>query len=467
MCAAAAPLPPASAAKPAAPNVSIPASYAMSVLASLLFGLAIVPRNGAFDSGALALCIGGLLVLSVLFVKQLLGRTTFIEGSAIFVLLRLIWVALFCMAWAAANDVWLLVSVGVPWVSGRAVQAFLLLMLCTYLPALLIPRLREGAIWRHVRFGLFACAVLLGGWFVLQASPHPTIDVWELQQEGARLLSAGHNPYPAVAVHDTGIRAEAFVPYAYPPMQLYATLPAFVVGGDVRYAMVVAVVLTGLALRALASRKSGIPSLAQDAPALLLWLSPKLFLILEQAWVDPVGLALLCGAVYAYVARRLVMAAILFGLAFGAKQTMFWLIPLAALLPAFSRRQWFVALGTTAASVLPFVIWDWHALYNATVTFVVDMPARLDALTLLNWYYYYTGWTAPTWLGVILAAAVVALAIWRLPKSVCSFSVAVSLTYAVLFTFSKIAFANYYFLVSGLAALAAATAFHVHTATEE
>jgi hypothetical protein len=158
----------------------------------------------------------------------------------------------------------------------------------------------------------------------------------------------------------------------------------------------------------------------------------------------------------AYRGGRCTAAAILFGLAFAAKQPMVWLIPLLALLPGFTRRHWMVALGTLTASVLPFILWDWQALYDANVRFLVQQPPRPEALTLLNWFYLQSGLLPPTAIGPIMAATAAAVAVWRMPRSVTSLTLTATVVLALLFAFSKIAYANYYFLVAGLAALTAA-----------
>lgn len=434
--------------------IPIPLAYGMAILASLVFGVAIVPGNGQYQIVAVGLVVAGLLLLGLMLVKQ--WRMMPVAGRDVTSLLGLMWMALFVMAWAVRHDDSPLASAHIPWTTGRIAQSSMLVLLVSYLPALFMPGLKEKPQWRHVRFALLAVCVLVGGWIVVHVSPQPAIDVWHLQQDGARLLSIGENPYPVVAVEDTGSKPAGAVPYAYPPLQLYATLPAFLLGGDVRYTMVLAVVVAGCAIRGIALRARRMPALAQDAPALALWLSPKLFLILEQAWVDVVGLALVCCAVWAYRGGRRTAAAILFGLAFAAKQPMVWLIPLLALLPGSTRRRWMLALGTMAASVLPFILWDWQALYDANVRFLVQQPPRPEALTLLNWFYLQTGLLPPTAIGPFLAAAAAAVAVWRMPRSVTSFALAATVVLAVLFAFSKIAYANYYFLVAGLAALTAA-----------
>lgn len=437
---------------------ALPASYLLGLLACVLFGLAIVPGNGEFQALAIVLVVCAVFVVALLFNQQRPGHNASMTDQATPTLLLLVWAALFSMGWGALNDEGLLVSLVTPWSSGRLAQAMLLVLLCAYLPALLIARLQERAAWCDVRFGLMAGGVLLAGLMVVRASPHPAIDVWHLQQAGAQLLADGRNPYPAVAVLDTGGQLGGLVPYAYPPVQLYATLPSYVLGGDVRYAMVVAVVLTGVALRSIAHRAGAPSGLAQDAPALFVWLTPKLFFLVEQAWVDPVALAFICLAVSTLLARRPVLAAILFGLALGSKQTMFWLVPLLGLLPGFRPRLQVLALGVAAATVAPFVVLDWHAFYRANIEFVFGLPARPTALTLLNWYHLVLGGEVSPWPGFLAAAALVVIARWRLSRSLGAFAASAALTYALFFALNKIAFANYYFFVLGLSALSAAAA---------
>jgi hypothetical protein len=137
---------------------------------------------------------------------------------------------------------------------------------------------------------------------------------------------------------------------------------------------------------------------------------------------------------------------------------MLWLIPLLCLLPGFTRRHWFLALGTTVATVLPFAVWNAQALYDATVRFALDQYPPPEALTLLNWVRFRTGDLPPTSLGPLLGAAAAAVAAWKMPRAVGSFTLAATAVLAILFAFNKLAYANYYFLLAGLAALTAATA---------
>lgn len=67
----------------------------------------------------------------------------------------------------------------------------------------------------------------------------------------------------------------------------------------------------------------------------------------------------------------------------------------------------------------------------------------------------------PGGLGFVLAASVAGASMWWMKPSVSRLTVSLAATYTVFFAFNKWAFANYYFLMAGLSALAAASACHV------
>jgi hypothetical protein len=374
----------------------------------------------------------------------------------------LVFSALFATSFWQWNDPWPILYPQGPWALGRIAQVSWLCLVLTYLP-FVVARIREHTWLRHGRFVLFGAALLLGGYDTIRTSPRPGIDVWTVQQEGAAHFLAGRNPYREVAVRDTGPRTAADVPYVYPPTQLYLTAPAWKLGDDVRWTMLLAVLVTGFALRQITRRAPlSLPAILEDAPALFVWLSPKLFFILEQAWVDPVQLMLVSLTTWAHVARRPVLTAVALGVVVSAKQTMFWMIPLAGFLLWFTPRQWLIAAAVALASVLPFVVWDFPALRHANLGFLSSLPPRADGLTLVNWASRKFQVVLPgTGLAFLLALLVVGLSIWRRRESTTArFAVAALATYCAFFAFNKWAFANYYFLLMGLAALAAACSGH-------
>jgi hypothetical protein len=286
--------------------------------------------------------------------------------------------------------------------------------------------------------------------------------VWTVQQLGAEDLKARYNPYDGVAVRDTGPRVGDDVPYVYPPLQLYVTLPAYVLAGDVRYTMLAAILLAGFGIRHITRRsRAELPSIAEDAPALFLWLMPKLFFIVEQGWVDPVQVMLVVFTLAAHLGNRRWLAAFLLGFVFASKQTMFWAVGLTGVVLRFDRRQWATTLAVGGALVVvPFALIDFRALKHANFDFLNQLPSRPDALTFNAWYLRTFGSEMSQAVGFALAAVSAIHAMVRKRGSAARLAVAIATTYAFFFTFNKWAFANYYFLVSSLTALAAATACH-------
>jgi hypothetical protein len=164
--------------------------------------------------------------------------------------------------------------------------------------------------------------------------------------------------------------------------------------------------------------------------------------------------------VAAYVAKRPRLSAVLLGVVLSAKQTMFWAVGLTGVLLGFDRKQWATTALVGGALVFPFVWLDFRALKHANFDFLTSLPSRPDALTFTNWYDRRFGTPLPGGLGFVLAAAVALSAMWRMRGSPARLGLALVMTYTVFFSFNKWAFANYYFLMASLAALAAAAACH-------
>jgi hypothetical protein len=360
----------------------------------------------------------------------------------------------------------------------RALEGASLLLLASYLPFL--GARADSELVRRVRFAGFGAITLAAGAAIIHISPAPGIDVWDLQMQAAKALLRGENPYVGLTVPDTTpIHPYPTVPYVYAPGTLYAGVIGLWVGGDVRYAMLIALLVSGAALRMIARKRKpnaqprpAIASLAEDAPALFVWLMPPLAFIIELAWTEPVQLMLICLAVGAAVSGRALLGAVLFGLALTTKQSMFWLIPLAGLALSYGAREWLAMLGTLVLGVAPFAIADFGALKHDTFDFLLALIPRSDALGLAVWYKSAFGRAFPTAASTVAAVCVVAAtALYsrslrmrapgerdRVTEGAALFGRAAALTYFAFVFLAKQAFANYYFLVSGLTALAAATA---------
>jgi hypothetical protein len=282
---------------------------------------------------------------------------------------------------------------------------------------------------------------------------------------GVEVLREGKNPFVWATVEDTDPEQDFVNPYNYPPMTLYWGIVSVLLGGDVRYGNLFAVVLAGILVRFIArvrAKDAGLPAIVEDAPALVFWLTPLLAMILELAWIDPIQIVLISGGVAAFVAERKTLAAIIFGLAISSKQSMFWIYPLACLLLGFDWKRWVVMAIAAFVPVAPFLFWDFKALKAANFDFLANLGPRRDALCFTNamWKWFRVDFPHKT--AFPLAAVIVGAACLRRRwgGSTLDFARTLAFTYFVFFFFNRWAFANYYFLLTGLSALAAAAAIH-------
>ncbi|MEO8796313.1 MAG: hypothetical protein ABI551_00380, partial [Polyangiaceae bacterium] len=154
------------------------------------------------------------------------------------------------------------------------------------------------------------------------------------------------------------------------------------------------------------------------------------------------------------VAKRPLTTAILLGLLFATKQTMIWIVPTAWLLLSLRPWQAATSFGVAGATTLPFV-GDLHALKYALLDFQSLLPARRDGLTMSTMLDDLFGFGLPGVLGFVFAAVVCGVSAWRLRGRAGAFVPTAAFTLLTFFFFNKWAFANYYFLTMGLAALAA------------
>jgi hypothetical protein len=418
---------------------SLPYRLGPMLLASALAGQAITYNRGAYAEPAVLCVVLGLFVIASQFAGAF-GREPRVAGDSKLTV-TLLWIALFAMWWTTVSDPAIVVYAYRPWEFGRKLQWYSLVLLATYLPWL-NGRWREPRLLAWSRFAGICTFVALAGIDTFYSSFQPYIDVWAIQMQAAAALLDGRNPFTSVAALDTGPGTlTQGVPFVYPPTQIYVTALAWRFLGDVRYTMLAAVLIVGLAMRFMA-RGTNLPSLAKDAPALFLVYSPKLFFVL--------ALGLACAQ-----SGRSTLAAVAFGVASSSKQTMFWLPPLAGFCLGFRPAQWIVMVLAAILPPLPFAIWDFKALKHANFDVLNGLPDRVDSLTINNWVHTNLQFDIPGSVGFALAALVVALACWRL-RGVTQCAVAIATTYYAFFAFNRWAFANYYFLIAGLAALAAA-----------
>jgi hypothetical protein len=292
--------------------------------------------------------------------------------------------------------------------------------------------------------------------------------------DGAVALLQGHDPYsmtfpniypqPLVELfYGQGVVINGRITYGFPylPPSVLAAIPGQLLG-DVRYSQLVAMLVTALVLRRLASDRIG------QAVAVLGVAAPAAIPMLTGAWTEPTLVALLACLVLTLERRRYTYVAVLLGLFLVSKQYVVVVIPVFWLIREWlTRRVVLIGAGLATALTLPFFLVDPGAFWKAIVEYQLIQPFRADSVSLLVSSVNAFGWPPPWTYGVLplLGGGLTALALaLRAPRTPAAFAAAVGLALLVTILLSKQAFMNYYFLVSG-AFLIAAVAWPTHPTT--
>lgn len=304
----------------------------------------------------------------------------------------------------------------------------------------------------------------------LRSSQIP-IDVQVFLHDGSIAVLHGHNPYAMTfpdiypsqlsdLFYGPGVVMDGRITYGFPylPVSLLVAIPGQLLG-DVRYSQLIAMLVTALVLRRLASDQVG------RAAAVLGVASVSAIPVLNAAWTEPTIVALLACLVLALERRRYSFVAVFLGLLLVSKQYLVVTVPTLWLIRQFlTRRVILIGLGAGAAVTLPFLLVNPAAFWKAIVEFQLVQPFRADSISLLVSSVTAFGWPPPWTYGALplLGGGLTAIALaLRAPRTPAAFAAAIGLTLLVTILLSKQAFMNYYFLVSG-AFLVAAVAWPTH-----
>jgi hypothetical protein len=235
--------------------------------------------------------------------------------------------------------------------------------------AVAAPRHVAAWFWRLLLVGF-----VLGALFAIAATPRPLIDVWFQLQHATSCLPHGCNPYAMHTPASPGVKDG----FNYLPMTFLLLTPAHALFGDVRYGELLAVVVAAVLLRRLAPRQE--PSVVP-----LFLCVPGMFFAVEEAWTEQLLVPLLLAVVWwlrddPVTRRRWLGAGVLLGLALASKQHVWLLLPVAAV--TLGLRAAATGLVTGAVLTLPWLAVDPHAFWSSTVTVFLDIPARVDSLSL-------------------------------------------------------------------------------------
>jgi hypothetical protein len=320
-----------------------------------------------------------------------------------------------------------------------------------------VPQIRQLPDLKWIFWLFLAVHVALTVLF-LRATP-TGIDVRVFLHDGAIALLDGHNPYSMTfpniyppqlteLFYGPGVVVNGRIAYGFPylPVTLLVAIPGQLLG-DARYSQLIAMLVTALVLRRLASDRVG------RAAAVLAVTAPVAIFILSGAWTEPTLVALLACLVLALKRRRHAFFAVFLGLFLVSKQYVVVVLPIIWLIrQTLTRRIIFIGLGVATALTLPFFLVNPPSFWKAIVEFQLVQPFRADSLSLLVSSVNTFGWPPPWTYGLLPLVGggltSIALAL-RAPRTPAAFAAGVGLTLLVTILLSKQAFMNYYFIVSG------------------
>jgi hypothetical protein len=297
--------------------------------------------------------------------------------------------------------------------------------------------------------------MVVAGVCMIQASPHPEIDVWYVvDQAVARTLHLG-NAYDMVFVGSPG-DTDA---YPYLPGSLILLAPFKLLFGDVRYGY-----LAAMALAAFFVRRTAQPAVG-GALACLLLLYPRMLFGIEQVWTEPLLVAGLAATVYLTLSGHTRWAVVAFIAVLATKQHMFLLVPLAAWWPAFGLRRTAVSVAGAGAVCLPWFVTAPAGFWYGAGSYNFSLASRFDSMSIFT-TLDNLGWKPPFLLVLVLSLGAIPLAMWRLPRNELGFVFGSAWVLFVFNWLNKQTFFNHYSLVLALLVIGLAARERSTPATE-
>jgi hypothetical protein len=318
---------------------------------------------------------------------------------------------------------------------------------------------------RRVLIVLVFLAMLVAGVWVIRALPSPYIDVYMFHQTSSAALLQNDNPYELSEPNFYGNmnlygselvnNGRMTIGNPYPPLSIYLSSLGYFVAGDIRYSHLAAIILGAVLMVCLRPGRGALLG------AYIFLFTPRVFLVLEQSWTEPLVLLLTVAVIWCAI-HHPGWRFIALGLLIASKQYMILLSPLIVLLiPHNSSRQfWTKAVGWTIGSAFvvtaPLAFLNFPAfLWNVGQSQFYQI-FRLDSLSYAAVYAILSGQLPSQYIsfGVLI---IVLVLVWRYgQRSPSGFAAAMALCLGIFFAFGKQAFCNYYFLVVGILSCAMA-----------
>ncbi len=252
-----------------------------------------------------------------------------------------------------------------------------------------------------------------------------------------------------------------FTHFGYPPSVVYCNGLSWLLFRDVRGIWIVFDVAAALLMYAVARRcnpgERGV-RLCQLLPLTFLFL-PRSLYVIDESWTEPLVLISMAGLALAIQSRRPALTGGLLGLWLCSKQYTVLAIPMILKLRRWRLITWICAVAVGLALVLPFAIWDFHAMMENVLYFFLKSDARADALSLYGFAVALGASASAGWIGAAVAClwiGGVAWFTWKMPRNLPGMLFAAAGMWIFFFLLGKQAFMNYFHMVAFTLLLAVA-----------
>lgn len=293
----------------------------------------------------------------------------------------------------------------------------------------------------------------------IRSNPDPKIDVFLVQQAGAKALAHGQNPYATTIPDIYGQRSPYYIPmvengrtlygYTYPAIVALVEIPSVLLTGDIRYTHLIALILASILIALARSTWIGLSA------GMLLLINPFSLRMVQYAWVD--SMAILFFAATLFSTRHYPRAVpYIFGLFLSSKQTM---LPCIAFAPLLVGSLWELkklaafatkALLVVCAVYVPFYLWNPGAFLISLVTVQLHVPLRLDLISYSAYLVNKGAPVLPTWAPFLYLPVGIYVALRKAARTPAGFAAACALLLLPFFTLSKQGAPNYYYFVIGM-----------------
>lgn len=288
------------------------------------------------------------------------------------------------------------------------------------------------------------------GVLVILSSPAPQIDVFVTLKEGAEAFLKGVNPYSIMYSKIPLPFYENIIPNYYPylPGMIYLTLPAVLLFGDPRCSVLLLTLMTAIML-AIFFKDYYLPIIFLFNP-----LYPSL---LSSSYTDPMLFFLVAGFIILSCKKRFNFSAAVFALFFATKQYAILFLPFYWFAVKKKLTTLTIFFSIVSLVCLPFLIWDVKGFVDDAILYQFKVAIRYDGLTFVSLLHNAFGVDVPLWILPFIWGISLLMLIFS--KKISTYSDLLSRLFFFLFIFfffNKMAFLNYYYLLSSIFLLAIA-----------